>query len=78
MMNRVRQQLFRIRESLGKHCSRLGWSHSGPAFIGKAEISNDAAVQNKILNDFRQKYLKNRVLGVGPSRAKFDSGAVNA
>jgi len=29
-------------------------------------------VQNKILDDFRQKYLENRVMGVGPSRARFD------
>ena len=49
-------------------------SATGPAFIGRAEITSDAAVQNKILDDFRQKYLENRVMGVGPSRAKFDSG----
>jgi len=46
----------------------------GPAFIGKAEITNDPALQNKILADFRQKYLQNRLLGMGPSRAEFDSG----
>jgi general stress protein 26 len=46
----------------------------GPAFIGKAEITNDAALQNKILADFRQKYLQNRLLGMGPSRAEFESG----
>jgi general stress protein 26 len=49
-------------------------SATGPAFIGRAEITSDAAVQNKILDDFRQKYWENRVMGVGPSRAKFDSG----
>ncbi len=49
-------------------------SAAGPAFIGRAEITSDAAVQNKILDDFRQKYLENRVMGVGPSRARFDSG----
>jgi general stress protein 26 len=49
-------------------------SATGPAFIGRAEITSDAAVQNKILDDFRQKYLENRVMGVGPSRARFDSG----
>ncbi len=49
-------------------------SATGPAFIGRAEITSDAAVQNKILDDFRQKYFENRVMGVGPSRAKFDSG----
>jgi hypothetical protein len=50
----------------------------GPAFIGTAEITSDAAVQNKILKDFREKYWRNRVMGVGPSRAKFDSGEVLA
>jgi general stress protein 26 len=49
-------------------------SATGPAFIGRAEITSDAAVQNKILDDFRQKYWENRVMGVGPSRAKFGSG----
>ena len=49
-------------------------SATGPAFIGKAEITSDAVVQNKILDDFRKKYWENRVMGVGPSRAKFDSG----
>ena len=46
----------------------------GPAYIGKAEITSDAALQKKILDDFRAKYWQNRMLGVGPSRAKFDSG----
>jgi len=46
----------------------------GPAFIGKAEITSDAAVRDKILKDFREKYWQNRVMGVGPSRARFDSG----
>jgi general stress protein 26 len=50
-------------------------SADGPAFIGKAEITNDAAVVNKILTDFRNKYWQNRVMGIGPSRAGFDSGA---
>lgn len=46
----------------------------GPAFIGKAEISSDIVVQQKILDDFREKYWQNRVLGIGPSRAEFDNG----
>jgi len=46
----------------------------GPAFIGKAEITSDAAIRDKILKDFREKYWQNRVMGVGPSRAGFDSG----
>jgi len=46
----------------------------GPAFIGKAEITSDATIQDKILKDFREKYWQNRVMGVGPSRAGFDKG----
>jgi len=53
-------------------------SATGPAFIGKAEITSDAAIRNKILDDFRKKYFANRMLGVGPSQAKFDSGKVIA
>jgi hypothetical protein len=49
-------------------------SANGPAFIGKTEITNDAATINKILTDFHNKYLQNRVMGVGPSRARFESG----
>jgi general stress protein 26 len=47
---------------------------NGPAVIGKAEITNDSTLQNKILADFRQKYLQDRLLGMGPSRSEFDSG----
>jgi general stress protein 26 len=46
----------------------------GPALIGKAEITNDPAIRDKILKDFREKYWQNRVMGIGPSRAVFDSG----
>jgi len=49
-------------------------SAGGPAFIGKAEITSDASVQKKILDDFREKYRQNRLLGIGPSRAEFDNG----
>ena len=49
-------------------------SANGPAFMGKAEITSDAVLQDKILKDFRQKYWQNRVMGIGPSRARFDSG----
>ena len=30
--------------------------------------------QMKTLDDFRDKYWQNRVLGIGPSRAEFDNG----
>jgi general stress protein 26 len=46
----------------------------GPAFIGQAEITSDDAVKTKILTDFRSKYWQNRVMGMGPSRPRFDSG----
>jgi general stress protein 26 len=46
----------------------------GPAFIGDAEITDESAVREKILADFKKKYWQNRVMGVGPSRARFDSG----
>jgi general stress protein 26 len=46
----------------------------GPAFIGKAEITSDPVIRDKILKDFREKYWQNRVMGIGPSRAGFDSG----
>ena len=49
-------------------------SADGPAFIGKAEITNDTATVNQILTDFHNKYWQNRVMGVGPSRARFQSG----
>ena len=48
---------------------------NGPAFIGKAQITSDATAQKKILDDFRKKYWQNRVLGIGPSRSEFTSGA---
>jgi hypothetical protein len=46
----------------------------GPAFIGRAEIINDPTMQDKILADFRQKYLQARLFGMGPSRGEFENG----
>jgi general stress protein 26 len=46
----------------------------GPAFIGKAEITSDAATIDKILTDFHEKYWQNRVLKIGPSREGFKDG----
>ena len=46
---------------------------TGPSFIGKAEITKDAVVVDKILTDYPKKYgMMNSM--VGPSRANFDSG----
>src|SRR5437667_11130448 len=44
----------------------------GSAFIGRAEITSEPAVQNKILDDFRQKYLENSVIGIGQSISRFE------
>jgi hypothetical protein len=66
----VEGQAHQARES-GSGVDRNGGC---PAFIGKAEITNDDAVVSRILTDFHSKYWQNRVLGVGPSRAGFDSG----
>jgi general stress protein 26 len=46
----------------------------GPAFIGRADITNDPALQNKILVDYQHKYWQDRLLGMGPSRTEFERG----
>ena len=46
-------------------------SANGSAFIGKAEMTSDAAGQSKILEDFRQKYWQTPVLA---RRDRCDSG----
>jgi general stress protein 26 len=51
---------------------------SGPALIGKAEVTDDKAVQQKILGDFRSRYLRNRLGLIGPNQAKFDDGRIVA
>ncbi len=45
---------------------------NGPSFVGKAEITKDAAVVDKILTDYPKKYTMDAL--VGPSRASFESG----
>ncbi len=45
---------------------------NGPAFVGRAEITKDAAVVDKILTDYSKKYTMAALMG--PSRASFDSG----
>jgi hypothetical protein len=50
----------------------------GPAFIGKAEITNDPAVLNRIITDYPEKYLTARVGLFRPSQEKFDAGSVVA
>ena len=45
---------------------------NGPAFVGRAEITKDAAVVDKILTDYPKKYTMYALMG--PSRASFESG----
>ncbi len=47
-------------------------SLNGPSFVGKAEITKDAAVMDKILTDYPKKYTMDALLG--PSRGSFESG----
>ena len=46
---------------------------NGPAFIGKAEITSDATVVDKILTDYPKKYGTMNTM-LGPSRSSFSSG----
>ena len=47
-------------------------SLSGPSFVGKAEITSDAAVVDTILTDYPKKYTMDALLG--PSRKSLESG----
>jgi hypothetical protein len=47
-------------------------SSAGPAFLGKAEITTDAAVETRILTDFPKRYTTDFLMG--PSQKTFDSG----
>ena len=51
-------------------------STGGPAFIGKAEIVEDKAIQDTMIEKIPEKYLLARVGFYGPKRAKFDDGQV--
>jgi general stress protein 26 len=46
----------------------------GPAFIGKAEITNDTAAKNQIIEDYPKKYLQARMGLHKPSNESFDKG----
>jgi general stress protein 26 len=50
----------------------------GPAFIGKAEITSDPEVINRIITDYPDRYLLARVGLFRPSQEKFDKGSVIA
>ncbi len=49
-------------------------SEDGPAFIGKAEITSDPALQARIITDYPEKYLTARVGLFKPSQEKYDKG----
>jgi hypothetical protein len=51
---------------------------NGPAFIGKAEITSDKALQDEIINDYPRKYLLARLGYARPSREKFDNAQIIA
>jgi hypothetical protein len=53
-------------------------AEDGPAFIGKADITNDPAVESRIINDYPEKYLEARVGLFKPTQEKFDSGKIVA
>jgi hypothetical protein len=53
-------------------------AEDGPAFIGKAEITSDPAVLNRIITDYPEKYMMARVGLFRPSQEKFDKGSVVA
>ncbi len=53
-------------------------SLAGPAFIGKAEITSDKALQDQLIEDIPQKYLPARMGFSRPTREKFDGGKIVA
>ncbi|MGZ6226494.1 MAG: hypothetical protein ACXWNE_00070 [Candidatus Binataceae bacterium] len=48
----------------------------GPAFVGKAEISSDPAVQRQIIEDYPKKYLMARFGFHRPTQEMFDKGGI--
>ncbi len=49
-------------------------SEDGPAFIGKAEITSDQALETRIITDYPEKYLMARVGLFKPTQEKYDKG----
>ena len=47
-----------------------------PAFIGKAEIVEDKAIQDSMIEKIPEKYILARMGFFGPKRAKFDGGQI--
>lgn len=50
----------------------------GPAFIGKAEITNDHALQDQVIADYPVRYFAARMGFAKPTREKFDQGQIVA
>ena len=50
----------------------------GPAFIGNAEITNDSALEARIITDYPEKYLMARMGFAKPTKEKFDQGKIVA
>lgn len=48
----------------------------GPAFIGKAEIVTDEALQNQVIEEYPRKYLLARVGFARPSREKINDNRI--
>jgi general stress protein 26 len=48
----------------------------GPAFIGKAEIVTDKALQDQVIEEYPRKYLMARMGIARPTREKIDSGQI--
>jgi hypothetical protein len=48
----------------------------GPAFIGKAEIVSDKALQDLVIDEYPRKYLLARVGFARPTREKIDNGRI--
>ena len=53
----------------------IGRKH-GPAFIGKAEISSDSAVERQIIEDYPKKYLMARFGFHRPNQEMFDKDGI--
>lgn len=51
-------------------------TRTGPAFIGKAEIVEDKALQDEVIAEYPKKYLLARIGFARPSRAKLDRGQI--
>jgi hypothetical protein len=50
----------------------------GPAFIGKAEVTSDAAVLRQIVEDYPRRYLMARLGLHRPTQEMFDNGRIIA